>query len=137
MVLINESGIIKVLSANHNHMNIKVVTEEFELTEAIADYIYKKLAVIPKHLNQKVDETLVDVILRDETKHRKGKGFTAEINIPVRGGLINVSAEADDLYAAIDAVKDDVVRELEKHNTKHRDVARHDAIEGKEMLKSL
>ena len=118
-------------------MNIKVVTEGFELTNAIADYIYKKLEVIPKHLNQKAEETLVDVILRDETKHRKGSGFTAEVNIPVRGGLINVSNEGGDLYAAIDAVKDDLVRELDKHNTKDRDVARHDAVEGKEKLKAM
>ena len=117
-------------------MNIKIVTDGFTLTDAIDQYVHKKLEVVTKHLNQNPDETLVDVILRDDTKHKKG-GYSVQINIPIRGGFINAREEGNDLYAAIDTVKDEVVRELEKYNTKHRDVARHDAIEGKEKLKAV
>lgn len=117
-------------------MNIKIVTDGFSLTEAISEYVHKKFSVITKHLNQDSNQTLVDVMLRDNTKHKKG-GFHVQVNIPVRGGMINSTEEGDDLYAIIDIVKDELVRELEKYNTKHRDVSRQSASDIKKKLKGL
>ena len=118
-------------------MNIKITAEHFDLTTAITEYVHKRFESFNKHIKHVADDKLVEVILRDETKHRTGDGFEVEVNIAVKGGLINASAKSGDLYSAIDMVKDEVIRELNQRQTKRRDHFRRGAAMAKDAIKGF
>ena len=66
------------------------------------------------------DESIfADVELAKTTRHhQKGDIFKAEINLTVSGKLIRAVAEEWDLRVAIDAVKDELQREIKGNKEK-------------------
>jgi len=82
-----------------------------ELTEAIKDYVEKKILMLEKY-NDKIISADVDVGLNSK-HHVKGDVYYAEVNLSVPGRLIRVVKEEADLYKAIDKVKDHLKVELQ------------------------
>lgn len=77
-----------------------------ELTDAIRNYVEEKVATLDKFLEANgVTKIEVDVGMRTH-HHLKGMIFYAEINVLHPGGMIRVEKDAEDLYKAIDKVKD-------------------------------
>ena len=93
-------------------MNINLKTKGFELTAAIEIYLREKLDSLDKLLPP--DESIsADVELaRTTNHHNKGDIYRAEVNLSVPGRLIRSVAEEWDLRVAIDAVKDELQREI-------------------------
>jgi len=50
--------------------------------------------------------------------HHKGNVYEAKVNLEVPGSLIRAEAVSDDLYKAINEVKDELQREIKKYNGK-------------------
>jgi len=100
-------------------MNINVQTKNIEMTDAIKQYAEDKANVLTKYFDNIVS---VDVIVgMDNQHHQKGKIYFAEFNVAVPGKNINLKKEAEDLYKAIDKVKDHLKVEFEKMKGKMRD----------------
>jgi putative sigma-54 modulation protein len=118
-------------------MNIRTITNGIELTESISSYIEKKLTTIERLLNNLPPETLIEVDIQKDSKQRKGQGFRAEISILLPNKRLYASAEHDDLYAAIDEVKDEILSELKKQNTKRRDIVRRSAAHTKQLFQKF
>ena len=118
-------------------MNIRTNTHGIELTPSISSYIEKKLVTIERLLQNTPPETLVEVEISKDTKQRKGQGFKAEINILLPNKRLFASAEHDDLYAAIDEAKDEILRELKKQKTKRRDYIRRSASKAKQLFQQV
>lgn len=97
-------------------LSIKISAKNMDLTEPIKDYVYSKLDGMQKFFPQ---VQLFEVELRQDDKHRKGH-FVAEVNTTVPGTLLRATETHEDLYAAIDAVKDQVERQLQKRKGKHQ-----------------
>lgn len=97
-----------------------------ELTDAIKGYALKKVVALEKFF-QKVTKVEVDLGMRTH-HHQKGKVYYAEANVYMQGGLVRVSKDAEDLYKAIDSVKDHLKIELdsvkEKKRTKNKTAIR-------------
>lgn len=89
-----------------------------ELTDALKGYALKKVAALEKFFSG-VTKVEIDMGLRT-SHHQKGKVYFAEVNMHVPGGLIRVEKDAEDLYKAIDKVKDHLKVELESANEKRR-----------------
>ena len=51
-------------------------------------------------------------------KQQNGKVFRAEVNLEVPGELLRVEKEAEDLYKAIDKVKDHLTMVIKKYKEK-------------------
>ncbi len=118
-------------------MNIRTNTHGIELTDSISSYIEKKLVTI-EHLLQNVPpETLIEVDIRRDHRQRKGQGFRAEIIILLPNKRLFASADHDDLYAAIDEVKDEILSELKKQNTKRKDIIRRSAARTKRLFQQV
>ena len=95
------------------HMIITVHGTGIELTDAIREYIEEKVGALKKFLDaDRVTKVEVDVGMRSQ-HHQKGKIFYAEMNLSHQGGMIRVEKDAEDLYKAIDKVKDHLKVELE------------------------
>ncbi len=99
-------------------MIININATGIELTEKISDYTHKKFESVTKYFDniQKMD---IDIGMRSH-HHYKGKIFYAEANIHVPGKIMRVVKDSEDLYKAIDKVKDHLKVEFEKLKGKMR-----------------
>jgi len=118
-------------------MNIRTNTHGIELTPSISEYIEKKLITIERLLQGVPPETLIEIEIEKDSKQRKGQGFKAEINVFLPNKRLFASAEHDDLYAAIDEAKDEILSELKKQNVKRRDIARRSAAHVKQLFQRV
>ena len=108
-------------------MKIDLKTKNFEITPSIRTYLHDKLNAVDKFLPN--DESIfADVELAQTTKHHhKGDIFRAEVNLTIPGRLIRAVAEEWDLHAAIDAVKDELQREIKSNKEKNISLYRRGA----------
>ncbi len=106
-----------------------------ELTDAINDYLTKKLDAMDKFIDPGDDSAICDVEVGKTTDHhRNGDFFRAEVNLQWAGRQYYSAVEKDDLYAAIDEVKDQIIAELSKSKEKQGDSIREGGKEAKEIL---
>lgn len=99
-------------------MIIKVKGTGIELTDAIKQYAEEKFGDLTKFFDniQSVD---IDIGMRTH-HHQKGKVFYAEVNIGVPGKELRVVKDSEDLYKAMDKVKDHLKSELKEFKEKLR-----------------
>lgn len=107
-------------------MQINKTGRGIELTPAIESYIHKKIEALDKFYNQIIRAHVIVGI--ESNHHAKGAIFMAECRLEVPGRDIFVSETKEDLYQAIDGVRDHLVAELKKHKTKEREKSKQDKI---------
>ena len=84
-----------------------------ELTPAITEYATKKISSIKKFINKKNEDAVFHIELARTTRHHKaGEIFKAEVKVIGAGLNLFASAEAEDLYSAIDMVEKELSQEL-------------------------
>lgn len=116
-------------------MKINKKATNFSLTPAIDDYIDKKLETLEKFFRD-VSGALINVEVGKTTSHHKsGDIFKAEIHLMANGEEYYASAETEDLYASIDKVKDEIVRELTSKRKKALRLFRKGGARIKNMLR--
>jgi len=101
-----------------------IKTKDIELSEAMEDYIDKKLGTLNKFVVD-VNEDLVMAqveLLRTTRHHQTGDIFRAEINLSIDGKLFRVESEKDDIYAALDDVRDGLEQEIKKYKNKRETI---------------
>jgi ribosomal subunit interface protein len=110
-------------------MKINIKTKNFELTDPIERYIEQKIRPLEKFINllyndersrvvsSKFKESVqVFIEVGKETRHhKKGPHFRAEIQITFSGKSVRTKSRSEDLFVAINKVKDELQREL-KHS---------------------
>jgi len=108
------------------------------LTEAIEGYLGEKLPAVEKLLSAHDDSTMADIELAKVTAHhRQGEVFKAEINLRSAGEHFYAAATEEDLYAAIDTMKDEVIRQIKTKFEKRNTLIRRGGRKVKGMLRSL
>jgi len=118
-------------------MNINIKTTGIELTPAISDYVTKKVESLEKFVGsvKKDAEVQAWVEVGMTTKHHEqGNIFRAEIQIRLPHASVRTEAEAEDLYTAIDKVRDEMQREIKKAHGKQITKFRAGARKIKETL---
>ncbi len=107
-------------------MIVSIHTTNIEPTPAIKLYVEKKIASIAKY-NENITKMAVDIGMTSH-HHNKGNIFYAEATINLPGKTVRVVKEAEDLYKAIDKVRDHMKNELkevkEKRAARDRKVLR-------------
>jgi ribosomal subunit interface protein len=119
-------------------MNINIKTTNITLTEAISDYTNKRFEAITKSFSD--DPTVkFDLELGKTTNHhRNGDIFRAEIHIV--GGKnkdLYAACEEEDLYKAIDMVRDEMLRIIRTGKEKKISFLRRGGTKIKEILKGF
>jgi ribosomal subunit interface protein len=113
--------------------NIKATN--IELTPAISSYVEDKLTYLTKYLASQADSAVADIEIGKTTGHHKnGEVYLAEINLEVAGESYYVRVEKDDLYAAIDVMKDKMVEELRRAHSRKNSLLRRGGRAIKNML---
>lgn len=92
-----------------------------EMTDAIREYAEEKIHGLEKFFDN-IIKIEIDLGLQSH-HHNKGKIYYAEVNISIPGKVLRVVKESEDLYKAIDKVKDHLKHELEdiKEKMRHKD----------------
>jgi putative sigma-54 modulation protein len=118
-------------------MNINIKTTNISLTPAISDYTNKRINKIAQLLDTD-PSSQCDVELGKTTgHHNKGQIFRAEIHIVGAGKNLYATSEKEDLYAAIDIVRDDILRELKSNKEKRTSFVRRGGARMKAMIKGF
>ena len=101
-------------------MKVTIKATNLKLTPEVKKAIEEKIATLDKfipHINTPV-EAFVEVAL--ETRHhKKGKIYYAEANIKVPGKIIRSEAREENIYRAINEIKDELQRLLKEYKKKN------------------
>lgn len=117
-------------------MNINIKGTQIELTDAIRDYVTKRVESLEKFI--KDDSATVYVEVGKTTHHHKnGDFFKAEFDIRMSGQKFFASSEKEDLYSAIDDAKEDISRAMTYQKDKKENLYRRGARSVKKMVKGL
>ena len=103
-------------------MNITITGKELKATEAIKDYVEKKLTRIEKYFaDENVD---VNVTIKKENAATE----VAEIYVSVKGGSFKAVTEDKDLYASIDKDIDILEGQIRKAKAKKEKMQKDSSI---------
>ena len=95
-------------------MNLKITGLNFDVTEAIKNYVSDKLARISRHADNIISVTITLSVEKVSQK--------AEADVHLAGKDLHVEAIEQDMYAAIDVLMDKLDRGVLKHKEKSGDV---------------
>ena len=116
--------------------NIKATN--IELTQAITDYLDKRFDTFDKFISADDESVLCDIEVGKTTHHHKsGDIFRAEVNLHIPGKDFYASSKKEDLYSAIDEVKDEITRAIKSHKSKNTTLARKGALRFKNILRGI
>jgi len=119
-------------------MKISIKGTRIELTPAISNYVQKKISSIGKYIDKDYVDTVAQVEVGKNTEHHKaGNVFRAEVHITGSGLDLYTVSEMDDLYAAIDTVKDEIIHNAVQLKGKRETLTRRGARAMKDMMKGL
>ncbi len=91
-------------------MQINISGHHLEITDALREYVNDKFVRLERHFDH---ITSIQVIISPEPKTHK-----AESVVRIAGGEVFATAEANDMYAAIDMLTDKLDRQILKHKEK-------------------
>jgi ribosomal subunit interface protein len=122
-------------------MKINLQGKNFELTEAIKDYILKRITNLEKLLSTMEaggGEVLVNFEVGKSTKHHKsGVVFHSDCLININGKEFYASSDKEDLYQAIDEIKESLFNEIRKNKDRRQTLYKRGAASVKKMMKGL
>ena len=95
-------------------MNIRIKGTKVELTDSIQNYFQEKMDMMDKYLKN-IEAINCDCEVEKVAEQNKGKIYRAEVNLELPGELLRVDKTEEDLYKAIDKVKDHMVEMIKKY----------------------
>lgn len=108
------------------------------MTDAIRSYALDKMKTLEKYVARDDSSGKLTVELsRTSNHHAHGDVFQAEGILHIRGKETTARTTQDDLYKAIDVLKDMLVRDLAQHKDKERSIVRRSAYKVKALFKRL
>lgn len=122
-------------------MQINLLGKNMELTEAIKDYASRRVTNLEKLLSR-IEEGGGKVMAnlevgKSSNHHKGGEVFHTDCLIKIDGKEFYGSADKEDLYEAIDAVKDSLYNEINKNKDRTQTLFKRGASSVKKMLKGL
>ncbi|WP_379137994.1 ribosome hibernation-promoting factor, HPF/YfiA family [Paenibacillus sp. sgz500958] len=93
-------------------MQFSIRGQQIEVTEALKEYVDKKLNRLEKYFDAPPTSEGYATLSVVRGLH------TVEVTIPLAGVTLRAEDRSDDMYASIDAVVDKLERQIRKHKTK-------------------
>lgn len=119
-------------------MHIIITGVHMEMTDAIHEYALEKMESLEKYIPRDDTSGKLTVELSKTTNHHAhGDVFQAEARLHMRGKETTLRTTQDDLYKAVDILKDMLTRELAQHKDKERSIFRRSAHKMKALFKRL
>ncbi len=116
-------------------MNLTIKATHHKLSPASRALIEEKMEALRKFTNEDESATLTCEIEESMSVERAGAKYRAEGNLTINGTLFRAEALGETLEAAVDAVRDELVREVRQSRGKARRLLRRGGAALKEMLR--
>lgn len=97
-------------------MELTVIGRKMTVTPALREHATKKIEEAVKVFD--VEPIVCDVVLRAQKYKGSAQNNVCEVTLRVRGYVIRVEANKEDMYAAIDEAARMVTRQMRKYKTK-------------------
>ena len=96
-------------------MKFIITAKKIQITEKIKEYIEERLGSCEKYIN--TDFPLIAKVELGKTTdhHNKGKIFMASVNIKLKYKFLRAEATREDIYLAINELRDRLKTELRKY----------------------
>lgn len=122
-------------------MKINLQGKNFELTEAIKDYVLKRITNLEKlvsSIEEKGGEVFANFEVGMSTKHHKsGDVFHSDCLINIDGKEFYASSDSEDIYQAIDEIKESLFNDIRKNKDRKQTLFKRGASSVKKMMKGL
>lgn len=119
-------------------MTINLKGTNIKITAEISGYLDKRLEGVRKFLPKEGDSFMADVELGKTTNHHQtGDIFRAEITVHTGGRSFRAVSEQNNLYGAIDNMRDEITRELGSYKEKRISLIRRGGQKIKNILRGL
>ncbi|MCG7407976.1 ribosome-associated translation inhibitor RaiA [Paenibacillus sp. ACRRX] len=92
-------------------MNYSIRGQQIEVTEALREYVEKKLSRLERYFEAPASDVSVTLSVTRDLHN-------VEVTIPMPGLLLRAEDRSKDMYASIDSVVDKLERQIRKHKTK-------------------
>jgi len=118
-------------------MNTNIKSTNMELTNAISDYVNKRLIGVNKFAKKGEMISSYVEVGKTSNHHKQGDVFRAEFNIEINGNKFYTFSEKEDLYKAIDEAKEEIVRQIKSKKDRKQTLFKRGATSVKKMLKGI
>jgi ribosomal subunit interface protein len=113
-----------------------IKTTNFEMTPDVQAYLDEKLATLDKYIEKDDESVKCDVEIGKTTEHHQsGSIFMVEVNVSLGKKLLRAVANEESVFAAIDAVKDEISKSLRRNKDKELSMLRRGGAKIKEFLR--
>ncbi len=113
----------------------RIKATNIELTDAIREYAEKKVDAITKFVKDEIEALAEIEVGKTTNHHHKGDVFRAEVNLTIGDKQFRTVVVEDDLYKAIDKMKDGIVSEVKDANKKKHQLLKRGKQKIKDMIK--
>jgi putative sigma-54 modulation protein len=103
-------------------VKIQVRGNHLEVTEALHQYVDKKIGRLEKYFHAPTEQTVHVTLSVVKDLH------SVEVTMPINGYVIRAEEKSGDMYASIDMVCDKLEKQIEKHKTKLNKRLRQEGI---------
>lgn len=107
-----------------------------ELTDAISDYVNKRVSSLAKFEKSGNISGYVEVG-KTTNHHKQGEHYKAEFDLSLNGEKFFAMSEKEDLYAAIDDAREEIFRSITQNKDRKQTLYKRGAKSIKKMLKGL
>lgn len=122
-------------------MKINLQGKGIELTESIKDYVFKRVTNLEKLISGieagKGEAMVSFEVVKTTNHHKSGKIFHASCMISLDGKKFYGESDHQDLYSAVDEVKETLFNEITKNKDREQTLFKRGATSVKKMLKGL
>ena len=122
-------------------MQINLQGKGIELTESIKDYVLKRVTNLEKlisKIEKEKGEAMVNFeVVKTTNHHKTGEIFHASCTLRIDGKKFYVESDNEDLYSAIDEVKETLFNEISKNKDREQTLYKRGATSVKKMLKGI
>ena len=118
-------------------MAINIKATNMDLTPAIEEYVNNRLDRIEKFIKEGESANIYVEVGKTTHHHKKGDLYKAEFNIEIAGRKFFTESEKNDLYAAIDDAKEEIVKRIINQKDKKETLFKRGATSVKKMMKGF
>lgn len=116
-------------------LNTNFKTKNIEIDEETKEYLVKRIKKFEKFIDEETSPALADIELEKRSGQQTGRIFRAEVNLKIGDRYLRAEEEAENIREAIDAMKDEMIRELRDSKEKERTQTRDGARKAKKQLR--
>lgn len=117
-------------------MDIRIKATDYQLTHEVSAYLDARIDTIEKSLAEHADHARCEVEIGRIAGHpKRGEIWFAEFNVVAGGKRIRATAESESVNEAVEQAKDEIIRQIRKHQQLHRRLLRKGGSIVKSMLR--